>query len=340
MLNFFTRMNCPNCGKKIEENDPVCPHCGLDLERTLGNTELRSLAEPLLEKARKAVDGGSNLRAALQAIEQALEYVPESAEAHNLRGLLLDNLELPREAIQEYREAVRLQPEYQEAKENLANAEEEIRKPSHRKPSAPPSSGRAHHPSVIQEDRNDDTGLRDQITSSMQLKTDEELTQILEENDHEEWTGTAFEVARQILIQRTGRLPEPPSPLEGKPAEWDAVDWQSVSYRCGGQAAGDLSGIPINVFRTARAKELIVARARVSLKDTLSFGHGGLYNVKFAIQFACTLFPDGSLEDNFDWQGHHIFIVNNLLYDRINEHDRVDIVFVNEAVLGLLADFL
>ena len=67
----------------------MCPHCGLDLIAPLGESELQALAEPYLEKARKAVDTGRNRSEALFDCEKVLEYLPESAEAHNLRGLLL-----------------------------------------------------------------------------------------------------------------------------------------------------------------------------------------------------------------------------------------------------------
>jgi hypothetical protein len=41
----------------------------------------------------------------------------------------------------------------------------------------------------------------------MQLKTTEELTEIWEQNDHEEWSDTAFDVVKKILKQRTGKMP-------------------------------------------------------------------------------------------------------------------------------------
>jgi len=125
MLDFFSRLNCPGCGEEIGEADERCPHCGLDLNRPLEESELRILAQPCLEKARQAVDTGKNLSEGLLECEQALEYLPESAEAHNLRGLLLDALGKMEAAILEYREAVRINPDFQEAKENLADAEAE-----------------------------------------------------------------------------------------------------------------------------------------------------------------------------------------------------------------------
>ena len=82
-------------------------------------------------------------------------------------------------------------------------------------------------------DNSDD--LRDQIYNNMQLKTTEELLFILEQDDHEEWTDTAFEVIKKILIQRTGRLPEVPAPatnIVGAPIDWETINWQAISKRC------------------------------------------------------------------------------------------------------------
>ena len=125
MSNFFSRLNCPSCGNEIRESDDICPHCGLNLEQPLSEVELRVLAEPYLERARKAFDTGRNLFEGLDNCDQALEYLPESAEAHNLRGLLLDSLGKVKDAMEEYREALRIDPNYQDAKDNLADAEAE-----------------------------------------------------------------------------------------------------------------------------------------------------------------------------------------------------------------------
>ena len=126
MFDFFSRLNCPRCGRKITEAEKSCPHCGLDLEWPLDEYELSALAEPYLEKARRAFDSSRNLSAGLADCEQALEYLPESAEAHDLRGLLLDSLGRMKEAISEYREALRIDPDFQDARENLAEAEAEV----------------------------------------------------------------------------------------------------------------------------------------------------------------------------------------------------------------------
>ncbi len=57
--------------------------------------------------------------------------------------------------------------------------------------------------------------LRGQIFDNMQLKTTEELLQIWNQNDQEEWSSLAFEIIREILIQRTGKIPDPPAPASG-----------------------------------------------------------------------------------------------------------------------------
>jgi hypothetical protein len=90
--------------------------------------------------------------------------------------------------------------------------------------------------------------LRDQIYNSMQLKTTHELRLILEQDDHEEWSDTAFEVVRQILFQRTGEWPAPPTPKTTLPGEWESVDWQAVSDELHGLVWNTGSFIVLCVF--------------------------------------------------------------------------------------------
>lgn len=125
MSNLIFHLNCPGCGKTIDDNDHICPHCGLDLDTSLSPTELQTLAQPHLDKAMKALDSGIHLQDALANCEAAIEYLPESADAHNLRGLILDALGREDEAILAYRQAVALDPNFVEAQKNLADAEEE-----------------------------------------------------------------------------------------------------------------------------------------------------------------------------------------------------------------------
>ena len=95
----------------------------MQLDAPLEKSELEALAQPCLEKAQKALESGGNLKGALDNCDQAIEYTPELAAAHNLRGLVLDAMGKTDEAILAYREAVRLDPNFAEAKENLADAE-------------------------------------------------------------------------------------------------------------------------------------------------------------------------------------------------------------------------
>lgn len=51
--------------------------------------------------------------------------------------------------------------------------------------------------------------LRTQIYAKLQEKSTEELLEIWNQQDREEWTDLAFGVIEEILMARTGGLPEP-----------------------------------------------------------------------------------------------------------------------------------
>jgi hypothetical protein len=73
---------------------------------------------------------GNDLWAALNDCDRAIEQQPGLAEAHNLRGLILDAMGKTDKAILAYREAVRLDPSLEDARVNLQDAENErITKP-------------------------------------------------------------------------------------------------------------------------------------------------------------------------------------------------------------------
>jgi hypothetical protein len=77
-------------------------------------------------------------------------------------------------------------------------------------------------------------GLYDQVYNNMQLKTTEELKVILAQNDHQEWTDTALEIVKRILIERTGTLPELPNSSgkpETLPPDWEKINWQDLSNK-------------------------------------------------------------------------------------------------------------
>ena len=119
-------LHCPDCGKAISEQDQVCPHCGVDLEAPLDEGQLQTLAAEYLEKAQHSYDLGRDFKSALEDCDQALEYTPNSARVHNLRGLILDALGKTGLAVQEYKDAARLDPGLADARANLTDAEAEL----------------------------------------------------------------------------------------------------------------------------------------------------------------------------------------------------------------------
>ena len=126
MSNIFFGLHCPECGKRIEESESFCVHCGTDLDAPLEKDNLEALAQQYLQNAQKNFDRRL-IEWALADCEKVLEYMPEMAEAHNLRGLILDEKGKADEALSEYREAVRLKPDYADAIANLEDAEAEYR---------------------------------------------------------------------------------------------------------------------------------------------------------------------------------------------------------------------
>ena len=79
-----------------------------------------------LEKAYIHADAGE-LEDALRECDLAIETAPEWADVHNLRGVVLDEMEQEEEAITAYEEAVRLDAGFEEAIDNLAKARAEGR---------------------------------------------------------------------------------------------------------------------------------------------------------------------------------------------------------------------
>jgi tetratricopeptide (TPR) repeat protein len=113
--------------------------------QTLGNLVIREMPQHTgqVVQDRQSESGTSSIQAhqhldlaydhedrgeftdALRQCETAVRYDPGYAEAHNLRGIVLEELELKEEAIAAYGEAVRLAPAFDEARKNLSEAEAE-----------------------------------------------------------------------------------------------------------------------------------------------------------------------------------------------------------------------
>ena len=129
MLEKFFSLRCPDCGGKITEEERYCPHCGVDLEApispSIGSNEDEH--SPARQHFKAAVKGyemttKAGLRDALVNCDLALQYDPNFADAHNLRGLVLDEMGRLEEAITAYREALRLNPDLGDARINLEDA--------------------------------------------------------------------------------------------------------------------------------------------------------------------------------------------------------------------------
>lgn len=133
MLNRLLSLRCPECGEKIGENERYCPHCGTDLDAPIEQVVDKTKSKEYLEKAQTNYDKGAN-KVALHDCDLSIQYDPNSAEAHNLRGLILDAMGLTNEAMVSYQEALHLDPNFEDAKANLEDTQSEFRNSSMPKP--------------------------------------------------------------------------------------------------------------------------------------------------------------------------------------------------------------
>jgi hypothetical protein len=71
--------------------------------------------------------------------------------------------------------------------------------------------------------------LRNQIHENMNNKETGELVEIWQKHDTEEWTETALDVVREILLARLGELPSQEKPFQEAQDENEGNDHHSVS---------------------------------------------------------------------------------------------------------------
>lgn len=76
-------------------------------------------AQQHLQQAFDLYENEEDFQQALEVCELALHLDPCLAEAHNLRGILLEELDKPLKAVGAYRQALKLDPDFVEAQENL-----------------------------------------------------------------------------------------------------------------------------------------------------------------------------------------------------------------------------
>jgi hypothetical protein len=69
-----------------------------------------------------------------------------------------------------------------------------------------------------------EANLHQQITAAMQLKETDELLEIYQKQDTDEWSDQALEVVKEILIERLGSLPAVSSGKSGEAGNTERED--------------------------------------------------------------------------------------------------------------------
>lgn len=77
-------------------------------------------AEEHLKKAYEYFKGKEDFEAALRECDEAVSFDDSIADAHNLRGAVLERLGRAAEAVSAYEKALSIEPGFSEAAENLA----------------------------------------------------------------------------------------------------------------------------------------------------------------------------------------------------------------------------
>lgn len=91
----------------------------------VGNPDQPTDAQHHLNQAYVYEDEGE-FEKALAECDAAIEIAPSLAEIHNLRGIVLEDSDRKEEAVEAYKEAIRLDPEFHEAVDNLSELESEL----------------------------------------------------------------------------------------------------------------------------------------------------------------------------------------------------------------------
>lgn len=146
----------------------------------------------LLEEYLKSKDYERGLRES----NEAVRFAPNNAEVRNYRGLFHDYLGQPEQALEDYREAVKLDPDFENARENLLSVQNDLSEKARLKTS------RSAQFSAT------DTSLETQIRENFRLMDSETLLTIWRDHDIDEWTPQAFDVLREVLTDRLGEVPE------------------------------------------------------------------------------------------------------------------------------------
>jgi len=91
----------------------------------LTGSEIPAEAQEALDRA-YTLEADEDLEEALRICDAILIGVPGLAEAHNLKGIILEQTGDKEEALEAYRSALKLDPNFDDAKQNLLDLEEDI----------------------------------------------------------------------------------------------------------------------------------------------------------------------------------------------------------------------
>lgn len=89
----------------------------------------RNSADDHLEQAARYFDDTDEFEKALVECDTALKINPLLADAQNLRGMILEEMDEPLRAIEAYKAALEIDPEHADAQQNLSTLREELANP-------------------------------------------------------------------------------------------------------------------------------------------------------------------------------------------------------------------
>ena len=89
------------------------------------DSELADKLFDLIYKEEEELEGEDSDK--IDSYKQAIRIDPDYADAHNNLGLAYHNLEMYEEAIESYKQAIRIDPDYADAHSNLGNAEKAMK---------------------------------------------------------------------------------------------------------------------------------------------------------------------------------------------------------------------
>jgi len=143
-MNFTT---CPNCKMRVlPKADGTCPSCQAKIPQEKHRNARKPEQQPKTRDVKAAGKHAalkvgdknsaknhydhaykdwenSEYEEALEKCDKAIELAPDWSEAHNLRGVILEDMDKPDQSILEYREAARLDPNNKDVKINLHYAD-------------------------------------------------------------------------------------------------------------------------------------------------------------------------------------------------------------------------